>query len=383
MRKINLNRVKSEIKSRVHHIVFIISLLSLSLLITWWSFFIFRSIENQHFAKKSALQYELKNLSLKYRLIGKSELLIKALEHDKKFEIVDSEEPESFAVKFPSESKTVFVKLKRNVVNKMEHDLKRKKFMVFGESGLLILIIVVSIIFLFKFIHLEKRSTKEMEEFWGRISHEIKTPIAGVKAFLQTLQNGSIDKDQIMVYTNLALKEIEKQEQLAENILTGSSFKSSLSLNIEIFDLMEFLKNYFNEHSLSLLNGKLVFNDEGYLSIFVNSDKHALKVILDNIIDNAGKYASPDLLLNINIKKSGKSVTIRIRDNGPGIEGDKLENIFRAYKFMKGELPDTRHGTGMGLFISRKLARRMGGDLNAIGNGEGNGATFELELPLG
>jgi len=380
---INYRQLKSGIKSRLHHIVFMISLLSLSLLITWWSFFIYRSIEQNYHSERKELQYKLDQFVLELELSENLPLLTGSFPKDNRFEIVRSiKNNHSLFSKIPGETTKLYLAVREEVLKEMDKSLGRKKLMVFGESGLLVIVIVVSIIFLFKFIDLEKRSTQELEEFWGRISHEIKTPITGIKSFLESLRAGSINPEKLPKFIDLALKQIEKQEQLAGNILTGSSFKSNIKLNMEEFDLNDFLKLYLNEHSIGLSDKKLKYDYAGDVNLIVCGDKYAFKIILDNIIDNAEKYSSHDLVLSMKTLKTNKSGVVIIKDNGPGFTPDCAENIFRAYKYMKEKLPKTSHGTGMGLYISRKLARQMGGDISASSDGEGSGAIFRVELSL-
>ncbi len=354
------------------------------MLVTWWSFFIYRSIEDRTVQQRTILKHELGNIF--HRMIDDKEIPVVPgkIEMDHRFEIVRSEPGKgSIYSAIPGSSPTLYLSVGEYITEGIEKDQRRKKIMVFGESGLLAFVVLISIIFLFKFIRLGKRSTKEMEEFWGRISHEIRTPITGLKSFLESLRDGSISKEKLPDFVELALKQIEKQERLAENVLTGSSFKSSINLNIEEFDLIGYLNSYFSEHSVSLADGKLIYDFPENKNHIVLGDLYALEVILDNIIDNAGKYASPGLKLVVETEISGKYAEILLTDNGPGFKASCSERIFSAFKYLRNELPETSHGTGMGLYISRKLARQMGGDIIASSEGEGRGATFKVYLPLG
>ena len=354
------------------------------MLVTWWSFFIYRSIEDRTLQQRTILEHELGNIF--HRMIDDKEIpvVLGKVDRDHRFEIVGSEPGKGYIYSvIPGSSPALYLSVNDHIIEGIEKDQRRKKLMVFGESGLLAFVVLVSIIFLFKFIRLEKRSTKEMEEFWGRISHEIRTPITGLKSFLESLRDGSISKEKLPAFVELALKQIGKQERLAENVLTGSSFKSNINLKIEEFDLIGFLKSYFNEHSVSLAEGKLFYDFPDNSNLIVLGDLYALEVILDNIIDNAEKYASPGLELIVKTEISGKSAGILLADNGPGFKASCSERIFSAFKYMRNELPETSHGTGMGLYISRKLARQMGGDISASSDGEGRGATFKVALPLG
>ena len=232
-----------------------------------------------------------------------------------------------------------------------------------------------------------------MEEFWGRVTHEIKTPITGIKAFLQSLKNQSLNESQLPTFVDMALNQVEKQEKLAENILEGSrlTYKSHNNhLNMVDLKLTEFIKNYFDGQTVLLADAALdielnlfkpgVKDQDANEDIKVRADAHAVRVILDSIVDNAVRYCSPDLALKVRVFTEGRKAVVEISDNGPGFTSDMTEKIFEAYKYCADELPGTNHGTGMGLGISRKLARRMGGDLKAPIKKEDRGARFLLFL---
>jgi two-component system OmpR family sensor kinase len=114
--------------------------------------------------------------------------------------------------------------------------------------------------------------------------------------------------------------------------------------------------------------------------IKIRADAHAVRTILDNIVDNAVKYCPPGLVLKVRVFTEGRKAVVEISDNGPGFASDMAEKIFEAYKYRADQLPGTNHGTGMGLCISRKLARRMGGELKASGKKGDTGARFLLFL---
>ncbi len=353
------------------------------MLVIWWSFFIYRSIGERTTHQKDILELELAGIIHRVVVDKEIPVLPGKASIDERFEFLETEPAGNRIYKIIEGSDPpVFLAVDQDIVKEIEKDESRKKLMVFGESGLLAFVVLVSIIFLFKFINLERRSAKEMEEFWGRMSHEIKTPITGIRSFLESLKNGSISDEKLPGFIELALKQIGKQERLAENILTGSSFRNNIKLKIEEFDLVAFLKSYFNEHSLNLTKGEIRFEAGERDVITAQCDKYALEVILDNIIDNAEKYASDGLRLSVKAEVSGREVMISLHDNGPGFNSSP-EKIFNAFKYSRDELPDTPHGTGMGLYISRKLARQMNGDIDASSNGVGEGSTFIITLPAG
>ena len=377
---------KIKLKQHGHHVIFIMSIISLALLVTWWSVFINRAIDERRTFHMKNLKLALNFFSL--QLGTTKDFLLKpgVFPMDERFEIAKYPPGRvNFAKPLLPRYPGLCLKVRNDVLTTIEKDFKRKKMMLIGESGLLFLIILLSSVLFYQFIRLEKRSTREVEEFRGRVTHEIKTPITGIKAFLQSLKNQSLPPDQVLSFVDMALRQVERQEQLAENILAGCGLRSADSKhksNTEELNLNECVKNYFDHHMIRLTDAALSLHLEVGEKMKVQADCHLIKVILDNIIDNALKYCSPGLVLTVKAFTQNKKAIISVSDNGPGFPSEFSEKIFQAYKYLVSELPGDNHGSGMGLYIAGRLAENMGGRLQAASKGKGKGAEFQLHLNL-
>lgn len=367
------------------------SILSLTLLVAWWAVFIQQSIKQQRSFLQENLQLAMESFALQLGNDKDNPPPPGVLEQDGRFEITAGTADGQFARALNPYWKEFRIKARETALAKIEDEFRRKRFMLIGEAGFLVLLILLSSILLYQFIQLEKRSNKEVEAFWGRVTHEIKTPITGIKAFLQSLKNQSLDPDQLLPFVDMALKQVEKQEQLAENILAGYGLRSGGSEKlpkIKDLNLYECIENYFQHHVIALTDAKFSLHFDADTDeapggdLVVRGDCHLLRVILDNIVDNALKYASPGLILRVGVSIRDKQALITVKDNGPGFSPGFSENIFNAYKYLEDQLPGSVHGPGMGLYISRRLAEKMGGRLEAHSKGEGRGAEFRIFLNL-
>lgn len=369
-----------------HHFIFMMSIISLTFLAAWWSVFISQSIEHHRSHHRENLQLTMDYISLRLGFDKNNRPGLGIYDVDDRFEVaVCGGTGKTFARPLLPEWPDLCIKTRESVLTEIERDFKRKKLMVAGESGVLVFVILLSSIFLYRFIKLERRSAREVEEFWGRVTHEIKTPITGIKAFLQSLKSQSIDPGQLPLFVDMALTQVEKQEQLAENILAGyglRSGKSNYVPHINELSLNQYVRTYFDGHVLHLTDARLEIHMESAKDVMVQADDNILRVILDNIVDNALKYCSPGLVLEVNVSAPDKKAILSITDNGPGFQPEFSERIFNAYKHTKSELPAALHGSGMGLYISRRLAEKMGGRLTASSNGSGQGAEFQLLLNI-
>ncbi len=364
--------------------IFGFSILSLFLLITWWAYFLNKSVDDHRMLVYNEL--ESKEKLFKFHILSsQSRPQMGTFPLDSRFEIIDiSALPgRKFSSSLSPAWNDLYLSVRNETVNRIEREFESKKIMLIGESGLLFLIVMVSIFFLYKFVRLEKKTSAEVEEFWNRVTHELKTPVAGVKSFIENLVRGNINKNELGKFSQMALNEISRQEHLIENILSGQiASKKDVDLYPEKTDLVQYLKKYVGSNLKGSM-GRLIFEEpKSIANIVVKADTDALKIILDNVVNNALR-CSPDISkVRINCKKSSKKGVVLIHDKGPGFEKGNEDLLFTAFRQKKNILPGKRHGSGIGLYISRKLAKKMNGGLSAESGGEGKGATFILVLPL-
>ncbi len=368
-------------RARGHHVVFAVSILSMGLLITWWSVFLSQSINLLRQQRYGQLELKMEILALRAGSDEEMRPVEGVLVVDGRFEVVHGQlMPEgTFALKphWPD----YYVRSTAAAKEVIEEDFRRKQLMLAGEGSLLFLLLLLGLILMYKYIRLEKRTTREVTEFWSRLTHEIKTPITGIKGFLQSIKNHSIDNDNLEPLVNLALQQVVRQEKLAENILAGSRLRDHSSrIIVSPINVKEFIDGYFRE-ALHLANADvtLEFKLEGIHHMV--ADEPSLKVILDNITENAVKYVLRDLHLTLRVYSEGSKIVMAFSDNGPGFHPSLQKNIFSAYRMLQDQPEEIPHGTGMGLYISRELAQEMGGLLTAETSPNQTGARLRLVLP--
>ncbi len=371
------------LKAHGHHFIFILSILALGSLVVWWSIFIRNSIQQQRLYRYDKLEADLRFIVSKLGTDGSHQPSPGVFKEDTRFEVIACQSGSSlFSRPLEPQWPELCLKVRAKILEQIESKTSSLNLMLVGEASVLILIVLVSTVFLYRFIRLEKRTAREVNAFWERSAHEIKTPITGIKAFLENLKAGAVDSEKLALYIDIALGQIEKQEKLAENILSGYQLeRREISLRRVDINLIDFVIDYFSEGSSRLAGAKIIYKFNKDNRIILRTDVNALKVILDNITDNAVKYCATSPFLEVDSVSYKNKAVIVIKDNGPGFRPHFVETIFEAYKYLDEELPVKRQGTGLGLYISRQLARKMGGDLEAYSEGEGKGAEFRIILP--
>ena len=370
-------------KARGHHVVFAVSILSMALLITWWSVFLSQSINLNRQQRYTQLELKMEVLALRS---GSNEAVTPVAgihPSDSRFEIVKGidQAPGSEALPLEPHWRDFSIRPTAAAKEAIERDFRSKRLMVTGEGSLLFLLLFLGLILMYKYIRLEKRTTREATEFWNRLTHEIKTPITGIKGLLQSIKNRSIDSANLEPLVDLALQQVMRQEKLAENILAGSRLRDHSSrVTVSPVDARTFVEDYFQE-ALHLTEAEIHLDFDLRAIHHMAVDESSLKVIMDNITENAVKYGPKDLKLRLRIHDEGNKIVMHVSDNGPGFHPSLRKNIFSAFKVIQDRPADIPHGTGMGLYISRALAHEMGGLLTAESAGDQGGARLRLELP--
>jgi signal transduction histidine kinase len=255
------------------------------------------------------------------------------------------------------------------------HD--RRNIMLVGESALLALLLSGSLVVLFVLAQRRKQQREDMEKLLQFTSHEFKTPVAGVKGLLQSLALGSIPDAQRAELIRLGQLECDRLEHLAETIL---AYQRAMSRDpregVQRIDMARFITDLLAHRARTATGGdvQVTVIDPAH----VLADRDGLRVILENLLDNAHKYGGGEVRLSARVTDG--HWLLDISDRGRGFAPEVAEHLFDIHHRGNGE--GVTHGAGLGLAIARQLARRMGGDISAHSAGPGKGAVFTVTLGL-
>ena len=249
--------------------------------------------------------------------------------------------------------------------------------MLVGESTLLALLLSGSLVVLFLLAQRRKQQREDMEKLLQFTSHEFKTPVAGVKGLLQSLGLGTIPEAQRAELIKLGQFECDRLEHLAETIL---AYQRAMSREpregLQPLEILRFLDELLAHRARTGSGGEVQLTRVDAAQVL--ADRDGLRVILENLLDNAHKYGGGQVQLTAGAADG--RWRLDIRDQGRGFAPQTAEKLFDAHNRGSGE--GMTHGAGLGLAIARQLARRMGGDISAASAGPGQGAVFTVTLML-
>ena len=237
------------------------------------------------------------------------------------------------------------------------------------------------------FLVREIRRNEQHDAFINAVTHELKTPLASIRLYLQTLQQRELDRDKQQEFLKIMLADGERlQSTIDQVLLAGTTGGSKRPMNLSDVDVVEMVRESIrlvaNRHHLTNGEIELIGGPEGEAAV-VHGDPDELKAAVTNLLDNAVKYSGNRIKVFVDVvQTSARKIAIRIRDEGIGITGDEIKRVFRRFYRIPGRSTARIKGTGLGLSIVHAVAKRHGGRAYVESEGEGKGSRFSLELPL-
>jgi two-component system, OmpR family, sensor histidine kinase SenX3 len=257
--------------------------------------------------------------------------------------------------------------------------------LVLGVLGIGVIIsgVVLNTIFLVR----EIRRNEQHDTFINAVTHELKTPVASIRLYLQTLQSREIDEAKRLEFYNVMLADSDRLQNTIEQVLrAGTSGRHGRHLNLSRVDLGELVHD-----CLSLAGRRHHLPEDAFHfaqslpdgeQAAVMGDLDELKAAVSNLLDNAIKYSGNRISVLVEIARlDPRQLAIRVTDEGVGISAPELKRIFKRFYRIPGAVAMRVKGTGLGLFIVRSVAEKHGGRAYAESKGAGQGSTFTLQLP--
>ena len=246
-------------------------------------------------------------------------------------------------------------------------------------------LIIAGLIIYTVFLVLEIKRNEEHQTFINAVSHELKTPIASMRLYLQTLQSRDVDEAKRKQFYDIMLADADRLQRTVDQVLKagalGQKRKVPAWSPVDIAGItrecvpLARVRHHLDSGAISLET-----HDEGPL--MVNGDPEELTAVLTNLLDNAVKYSGDQVRVTVSLAApTPTTIWVRVQDHGVGIPRKQLKRIFNRFYRVQAHGFRQVKGTGLGLYIVREIARAHGGRVFAQSEGEGRGATFTVELP--
>ena len=260
--------------------------------------------------------------------------------------------------------------------------LETKTIAILVAGILLLMALSVALALIFGRLTQQLKVNKMYDSFIASITHELKSPLASIQLYLETLNAREVPKEKRGEFVTLMLKDSQRLNSLISSILEIAGIEEKKTIyRLQSYDadalFRELVSESQEQFNLSGESVRLI----GHTGCFVRADRRSITVVLNNLFDNAVKYSQGTPQIDIEIKREAKRVIVRVTDQGIGIDEKDQRDVFK--KFRRIHTPDSPNvkGTGLGLYWAREILRHHHGKISLYSAGHNRGTTFTIELP--
>ncbi|MCY0970134.1 PAS domain-containing sensor histidine kinase [Chryseobacterium wangxinyae] len=228
----------------------------------------------------------------------------------------------------------------------------------------------------------QKREEERKDDFMGMVSHELKTPLTSLKAYLQLLQRKGVQTESTMHHTIIekSVKQVDYMNSMINGFLNVSRLDSGqMHIEKKVFDFKLLFSEIEDEILSTNHSRNFIFRTSDDISLMADRDK--ISQVLHNLIGNAIKYSPFDTVITVEYATHGNDLKISVQDYGIGIPEDDQQQIFDRYYRVKDQNSRSIAGFGIGLYLCKEIIDLHSGKIN-VKSTKNEGTTFSVILPI-
>ncbi|MBC6491135.1 sensor histidine kinase [Flavihumibacter stibioxidans] len=265
-------------------------------------------------------------------------------------------------------------------VDQINLEAGRKTMQFRGEGLTFLVFILIGAVFVFRAVRRQFRVAQQQQNFMMAITHELKTPIAVAKLNLETLKKHRLDEQKQQKLIQMTLEETNRLNTLTNNILISSQLEGGgYKLVREEIDLSLTGEKLMEEYRQRFPGRHFEWQIEP--DIDISGDPLLLQIMISNLVDNALKYSPKESPVRFRLYRSQGAIIIEVKDNGAGIPDDEKQKVFQRFYRIGNELVRKTKGTGLGLYLCKKIVTDHRGTIRVTDN-QPAGSIFTIQFPL-
>ncbi|MFM1773335.1 MAG: hypothetical protein RL124_107 [Acidobacteriota bacterium] len=251
------------------------------------------------------------------------------------------------------------------------------------QSGAMAVGILTGLVMIYKKLNDELDLKLRQKNFIDAVTHELKTPIASIRVWMETLFSKTLKEDQLTKISLRMDQDLTRLSDLVGNLLVVARGEAGeLPSNPEVLNLSESLSGILTTMDQKLGPGNLGLIEKIQDEIYVRADLEQFQVIVENLLSNAYKYADSPRSTEVELKSDKNRAILTISDQGYGIHSQNLTKIFDKFYRSGEEMTRRVPGTGLGLFLVKQMVELNGGSVKVTSKGIDQGSIFTVSLPL-
>jgi K+-sensing histidine kinase KdpD len=251
-----------------------------------------------------------------------------------------------------------------NLINK---ENKRNTTKYISEGITFLALILVGAVFVYRAVGRQLRTQQQQQNFMMAVTHELKTPIAVAKLNLETIQKHQLDDARRQKLIQMTLQEANRLNDLTNNILVSSQLEgSNHTLSKEELNLSDLMKSCVMDFKARFpdRNWDFSINEE----IEITGDTLLLTILVNNLLENAMKYSPKNKSITCRLFKQKNEILLEVIDEGNGISPEEKKKVFDKFYRIGNESTRTTKGTGLGLYLCKKIALDHNADIYVTDN---------------
>ena len=258
----------------------------------------------------------------------------------------------------------------------IDNETKRNTGKYIAEGITFLILILIGAVFVYRSISRQLKIQQQQQNFMMAITHELKTPISVARLNLETLQKYNLDEEKKQKIIRTTLDETSRLDFLTNNILVAAQLENSnFKAEKEELDLTALLKDCIRQFNNRF--PERIFVEDIEYDTDIKGDSLLLQMLINNLLENATKYSPKESPISTILKRTKVGIELQIKDQGIGIEETEKAKIFNKFYRIGSEATRKTKGTGLGLYLCRKIARDHNGDITMTKN-EPQGSIFAV-----
>ncbi len=278
---------------------------------------------------------------------------------------------------------SAYLTLRVEILGAMERERTLALWRAGGEAAIMVLAVLLGLSYIYRKLNSEMELMLRQRNFIASVTHELKTPIASLRVWIETLYTRELGPERRARIQKLMDGDLVRLTELVGNLLeVARADAGSLDLKFEPTELAPWLREVAESMDHRLGTGSLGLDLQLGIGIHADMDRKAMGQVIDNLLSNAFKYAPEPRSTRITLDSDGENAIITVTDCGNGISARELPRVFQRFYRVGDEMTRQVPGTGLGLFLCWEIVNLHQGQIKASSPGPGLGTTFSIRIPL-
>jgi two-component system, OmpR family, sensor histidine kinase CiaH len=265
-------------------------------------------------------------------------------------------------------------------LREIEDERQRNISKYIGEGATFLILIIIGAAYIYRSVRRQFRLQRQQQNFVMAVTHELKTPISVSRLNLETLLKYNLDEEKKSKLLHMTLQETLRLDTLINNILISSQLDgNSYKVSKEDLNLSDLAKDMVHQFTNRYPDRKLHAGIQDEVEF--TGDPLLLKLLVSNLLENANKYSPRDKPIEIKLTQQDGGVNLEINDEGQGIPDEEKKNVFEKFYRLGSEQTRKTQGTGLGLYLCKKIAADHNGIIQ-LKNNHPQGSKFIVQFPV-